>query len=70
HENVTQIADKLMPPPAGIADDEERENLLELAQAFAEAGDQALAYEGKQITATANGNKFSLNPFYSSRQGG
>jgi len=63
HENVTQIADKLMPPPVGIADDEERQNLLELAKAFAEAGDQALAYEGEQITATANGTKLSLKPF-------
>lgn len=61
HENVSQIEDMLMPPPAGIADDEERQKLLELAKAFAEAGDEALAYEGEQtITAadtstTANG---------------
>ncbi|NET57084.1 MAG: hypothetical protein F6K47_13235 [Symploca sp. SIO2E6] len=56
HENVTQIEDKLMPPPAGIADDDERQKLIELAKAFAEAGDEALAYEGEQVTAGTSTN--------------
>jgi len=54
HENVTEIKNKLMPPPAGIPDDKERQKLLELAKAFAEAGDKALAYEGEEVTATAD----------------
>ncbi|MEH1833438.1 MAG: hypothetical protein V7L29_15510 [Nostoc sp.] len=43
-----------MPPPAGIFDDQERQHLIELAQTFAVAGDQALAYEGEKITSGKN----------------
>ncbi|MBN3938409.1 MAG: hypothetical protein V7L21_15920 [Nostoc sp.] len=50
HETVRQIKEKRMPPPAGIVNEQERQKLLELAQAFAQAGDQALAYEGEKIT--------------------
>ncbi len=49
HETVRQIEEKLMPPPAGIFDDQERQKLIELAKAFAQAGDKALAYEGEKI---------------------
>lgn len=50
HETVRQIEGKLMPPPTGIFDNQERQKLIELAQAFAQAGDLALAYEGEKIT--------------------
>ena len=49
HETVRQIEEKRMPPPSGIFDDNERQKLLELAKAFAEAGDKALAYEGEKL---------------------
>ncbi|QLE41598.1 hypothetical protein FD723_15005 [Nostoc sp. C052] len=54
HETVRQIKEKLMPPPDGIANDQERQQLIELAQRFAQAGDQALAYEGEKITSEKN----------------
>ncbi|WP_335116497.1 hypothetical protein [Nostoc sp.] len=43
-----------MPPPAGIFDEQERQQLVELAHTFAQAGDQALAYEGEKITSGKN----------------
>ncbi|MDF5733290.1 MAG: hypothetical protein PUP92_36230, partial [Rhizonema sp. PD38] len=46
---------KLMPPPTGIFDDQERQKLIELAKAFAQAGDLALAYEGEKITPQKTG---------------
>ncbi|MBN3950003.1 MAG: hypothetical protein HWQ38_27445 [Nostoc sp. NMS7] len=54
HETVRQIKEKRMPPPAGIVDDQERQQLIQLAQAFAQAGDKALAYEGEKITSGKN----------------
>ncbi|BAY96245.1 hypothetical protein NIES37_01740 [Tolypothrix tenuis PCC 7101] len=54
HETVRQIQEKRMPPPNGITDERERQNLIELAQTFAKAGDQALAYEGEKITVGKN----------------
>ncbi|MBP5971744.1 hypothetical protein HW132_03095 [Brasilonema sp. CT11] len=54
HETVRQIEEKLMPPPAGIIDDKKRQQLIEVAKAFAEAGDKALAYEGEKITPEKN----------------
>jgi len=51
---VRQIKEKRMPPPAGIVDDQERQQLIQLAQAFAQAGDKALAYEGEKITSGKN----------------
>lgn len=59
HETVRQIQEDLMPPPAGIADPEEKQRLLDLAKAFAEAGDQALSYEGEPITTAAGTAKLS-----------
>ncbi|MEH2241083.1 hypothetical protein [Nostoc sp.] len=50
HETVRQIKEKRMPPPAGIFHDQERQQLIELAQ----AGDQALAYKGEKITSGKN----------------
>lgn len=52
HETVRQIKEKRMPPPTGIVNEQERQKLLELAQTFAQAGDQALAYEGEKITSS------------------
>lgn len=54
HETVRQIKEKRMPPPAGIANEQERQQLIELAQTFAQAGDLALAYEGEKITSGKN----------------
>jgi hypothetical protein len=39
-----------MPPNTGIADEKARQNLIVLAQRFAELGDKALAYESSQLT--------------------
>jgi len=50
HETVRQIQEKLMPPPNGITNEQERQQLVKLAQTFAEAGDKALAYEGEKVT--------------------
>lgn len=54
HETIRKIEEKLMPPPAGIIDAQERQHLIELAKAFAEVGDKALAYEGEKITPPRN----------------
>ncbi|MBE9179142.1 hypothetical protein IQ268_11280 [Oculatella sp. LEGE 06141] len=53
HETVRQIQENLMPPPNGIPDEAERQRLVTLAEAFAKAGDEALAYEGEPVDATA-----------------
>jgi hypothetical protein len=54
HELVHELQENTMPPaneeeghPAGIADAAARKRLLELARAFAKAGDRALAHEGE-----------------------
>ncbi len=52
HLIVEQLQQNLMPPdndagiPKGIADDGQRQSLLDRARAFAAAGDDALAFEG------------------------
>lgn len=52
HLIVEQLEQNRMPPdndagiPIGIADDGQRQSLLDLARAFAAAGDEALAWEG------------------------
>ncbi|BAY22922.1 hypothetical protein NIES2100_26860 [Calothrix sp. NIES-2100] len=61
HETVRQIQEKRMPPPNGIANEQERQKLIELAQTFAEAGDQALAYEGEKITLEKKLSQSSIN---------
>ncbi len=54
HETLRQIKEKLMPPPNGIQDQAELQKVVKLAEAFAEIGDQALAYEGEK---SASGRK-------------
>jgi hypothetical protein len=53
HETVSQIQKNVMPPPSGIADAEQKQKFFELAKAFAEVGDQAIAYEEAHLTAPA-----------------
>lgn len=53
HDIVAQVADESMPPShdgadAGITDPAARSRLLELARAFADAGDAALAWEAER----------------------
>ena len=57
HETVLQLKQKLMPPPAGIVDDSERQKLVKLAESFAELGDKALAYEGERSVTAENISK-------------
>ncbi len=45
--NTMPVADPLRGIPAGLADEPERLKLLELARAFAKAGDDALKFEGE-----------------------
>jgi hypothetical protein len=51
HDIVKELKANAMPPGVGIKDDWARENLILLAQHFAEEGDKALAYEKTQTTA-------------------
>jgi hypothetical protein len=48
HETLARIKAKTMPPPKGIADESELNEMIKLATAFAEEGDKALAYEGEK----------------------
>jgi hypothetical protein len=53
HDIVAQLLDDQMPPandlgvPEGIADESDREHMLDLARSFERAGDRALAWEGE-----------------------
>lgn len=49
HDIVKALEDNRMPPPDGIADNDQRQKLLELAKRFADQGDRALAYEKTQL---------------------
>ncbi|UBF24701.1 hypothetical protein K9N68_23950 [Kovacikia minuta CCNUW1] len=53
HETVRQIKENLMPPPNGIPNPAERQKVIKLAEAFAKAGDQALAFEGEKSAQAA-----------------
>ncbi len=48
HKTLDRIKAKTMPPPKGITDDQELNTMIQLASAFAEMGDKALAYEGEK----------------------
>jgi hypothetical protein len=50
HDIVRRLQANTMPPNTGIADEKARQNLIVLAQRFAELGDKALAYESSQLT--------------------
>jgi hypothetical protein len=54
HEIIAELEDNEMPPanaeegtPAGIADAEQRTELMRLGREFARIGDEALAHEGQ-----------------------
>lgn len=49
HDIVKQLEANAMPPGTGIKHDAARQNLIRLAQHFAELGDKALAYEHAQV---------------------
>lgn len=54
HDIVRALAENVMPPAtattaAGIAETDRRETLLELAQRFAELGDEALRFDGEPV---------------------
>jgi hypothetical protein len=50
HDIVEQLELNKMPPPKGITDEAARAKLIDLAKRFADEGDKALAYEGKQAS--------------------
>ncbi|NET34151.1 MAG: hypothetical protein F6K19_19360 [Cyanothece sp. SIO1E1] len=59
HETLRQIEEDLMPPPNGVSDPAQKQKLVELAKAFSDAGDQALAYEGEPLTTAVQSAKVS-----------